>query len=759
MPKKISDVIPDERSASFKVESALLEELGERLVSSSEVALVELVKNSYDADATTCRVSINQSEVVVWDNGNGMRESDFLNLWMVVGTRNKARNGRSSRFHRKVSGSKGIGRFAARFLGSKMTLKTVADDEGEKYELFATFDWESVEGFGDLQTVRVPYSLRKLEKNAKTETTLTITKLRSAIDPKATKNIYTALLSLVNPIEGFEKPRFFVKGSSKNGELEDPGFTPYVGVGDEGDLEGVNGESPAEKILAAYIARVRIKVEGSGKARVDLTWDRGEQDIFGLDFDLKDVYGITSIGTPALIDIRYFPQRSGVLTSLGLNGKTARSWLSENCGVRVVDNGFRITPYGDSDDDWLKQSSDKAKSSRTEWRSKLMVKNFSIANKALSPRDNPMLYLPGVNQAVGLVSLATSAFNFAKNQNANHDDLLTPSMDRQGFVANKAFQTLRDLTRFGIELIAYFDHKQLREEEDREEREALKAAEDDLKTAVADIRASKTIAPEEQRRLTALLRNAGANYAEVDTYRKKTQDSLEIMSLMGVLAGFMTHEFEKTLYRLSEATKKLKKLSKSHPELNGDLAQLVESQSYLETYLDYSRLFTENLSNSDHMPFPARAQIELVIETLAPIAKKNAIIFDLQVSEDVEAPAVPVAAYSGVLLNLVTNSMKSLIARADKGDRVIRIVASNTRTRHRLIVADTGIGIPNRLRERIWEPLFSTTERADNPLGSGMGLGLALVKRVTANMKGKVELMKAAPAGYSTAFSVELPRS
>nr|WP_315489933.1 sensor histidine kinase [uncultured Rhodoferax sp.] len=750
--------------AKFKVESALLEELGERLVSSPEVALIELVKNSYDADATVCRVKFSSQEIVVQDDGNGMRVDDFLNLWMVIGTRNKARNGLSQKYSRKVSGSKGIGRFAARFLGSKMVLKTIAIDSGKKRELLATFDWDLVEGYGDLQSVTVPYTVKDVGPGTVTGTTLTISRLRSAIDLDASKTVYSKLLGLVNPIVGFEKPPFAPNGADPKKLEADPGFTPYVGEKDaESDDDSI--ESPAEKILSAYVARARIEILPSGVVTVDVTWDKGQKSVYSLESSLQNLYGVKSIGTPALIDIRYFPLRGGVMTSLGVNGKVARSWLTDNCGVRVVDNGFRITPYGDPDDDWLKQSSDKAKSARTEWRSIPMVEQFSIADKALSPRDNPMLYLPGNNQAFGLVSLATAGAKKSQQSKSKvkstvePDQVLTPSMDRQGFVNNKAFQVLRDLSRFGIELIAYFDHKQVREEQDRNEEEALRTAEADLKTALKDIRQSKTIEPQERERLTALLRNASVNYAEVDTYRKKTQDSLEIMSLMGVLAGFMTHEFEKTLYRLSEATKTIRKLSKKHPELKDDLGGLETSQGYLETYLDYSRLFTENLSNSKHAPFPARAQIELVLDTLAPIAKKNSITFDIQALDDTEAPAVPVAAYSGVLLNLVTNAMKSLIARSDGEKRMVRIVVSNTPTKHKLIVADNGIGIPERLRDRIWEPLFSTTPRGDNPLGTGMGLGLALVKRVTTNMKGKVDLMKNTPAGYSTAFSVELPRS
>ncbi|MQA38515.1 sensor histidine kinase [Rugamonas aquatica] len=752
---------PKPLTAVFKVESALLEELGERLVSSAEVALTELVKNSYDADATYCQVMVNPTEITIEDDGNGMRLDDFLNLWMVIGTRNKARNGLSQKYQRKVSGSKGIGRFAGRFLGEKMVLETVAKDGNGKRRVTAIFDWRLVEANGDLQTVTVPYKVDDVAPSVKVGTTITITELRTRIEPDAVKEISESLLSLVNPVDGFEKPDFLTsRAAAKNRKL-DPGFTPYIGVS---KLEGRENlaSSPAEKILSGFVAKVRIEISDSGDVDLKVLWNRGEEVVHELQSSLRKLYGVANIGSPVLMDIRYFPQRGGVLTSLGIDGRIARSWLTANCGVKVVDNGFRTKPYGDKDDDWLVQSADKAMSARAEWRSRLMKEFYPLTGLQLSPRDNPMLYLPGINQATGMIHVATGksavAAVGAVGSPKKVDLILTPSMDRQGFLNNKAFQIVRDLARFGLELIAFYDHKQVREEERRLEAESLHNAEDDLKAAVRDIETSKSIQPAERKRLTGLLKNASQNYAEVDAYRKKTQDSLEIMSLMGVLAGFMTHEFEKTLYRLTESTNIVRKLTKKHPELLPELQELDVSQKYLETYLDYSRLFTESLARTDHKPFLAKEQIEMVMDTLSPIAVKNKISFDIQVDDDTYAPAIPVAAYSGLLLNLMTNSMKSLIARADKAERVIRIIAINTSNKHRLIVADNGIGIPSRLRDRIWEPLFSASTKTDSPLGTGMGLGLALVKRVTNNLKGKVELMDTPPAGFSTSFSLELPR-
>ena len=123
------------KTAKFSVDASLLEELGERLVAAPEVALTELIKNSYDADANDCTLTIKENSIVIEDDGNGMTEQEFLDFWMVIGTRSKVRKSTSRKFKRKVSGSTGIGRFAVRFLGAHLHLSTTAVDSGKKLEI------------------------------------------------------------------------------------------------------------------------------------------------------------------------------------------------------------------------------------------------------------------------------------------------------------------------------------------------------------------------------------------------------------------------------------------------------------------------------------------------------------------------------------------------------------------------------------------------------------------------------------------------
>src|SRR6185503_7388371 len=97
---------------NFSVDSRLLRELGERLVGKPHIALAELIKNSYDADATAVHLEVFPDRIAVTDNGHGMTLGEFKRFWMRVGSPHKQKERLSRGFGRRVTGSKGVGRLA-----------------------------------------------------------------------------------------------------------------------------------------------------------------------------------------------------------------------------------------------------------------------------------------------------------------------------------------------------------------------------------------------------------------------------------------------------------------------------------------------------------------------------------------------------------------------------------------------------------------------------------------------------------------------
>ncbi len=129
----------------FEVDSHHLIELGERLVAKPSIALAELVKNSYDADATFVEIKfINVRNmggiIIVKDDGDGMSFNDIKTKWVRIGTDYKERNPISSKFKRTRTGRKGIGRFACRLLSEKLILTSVSGND-EKLQVTVVFDW------------------------------------------------------------------------------------------------------------------------------------------------------------------------------------------------------------------------------------------------------------------------------------------------------------------------------------------------------------------------------------------------------------------------------------------------------------------------------------------------------------------------------------------------------------------------------------------------------------------------------------------
>ena len=117
------------REIGFTVDAGLIQRLGYELVGRAETAVSELIKNSYDADATIVDVdfidtALQGGSLVISDDGLGMTEEQLINGFMRISSTDKLHNPTSLRFNRTKAGRKGIGRFAAQRLGEELVIVT-----------------------------------------------------------------------------------------------------------------------------------------------------------------------------------------------------------------------------------------------------------------------------------------------------------------------------------------------------------------------------------------------------------------------------------------------------------------------------------------------------------------------------------------------------------------------------------------------------------------------------------------------------------
>src|SRR6266436_7622272 len=216
----------------FTVDSALLSEIGEKLVETAHIALVELVKNAYDADARQVSVRIlpqarGGPEIHVVDDGSGMNFEEVKRYWMKIATTNKARDQVSRRYGRPRTGSKGIGRFSCRRLGTRLRLVTVgALDDGKLEETQVEFDWLGFRPGTDISTVRCEGQRKELSEGT-TGTTLVIS--ASPIDEwrKRGYDYLKRQLAVLAANRG-TKRRGFDEDPGFNVKLEAPGFSETI---------------------------------------------------------------------------------------------------------------------------------------------------------------------------------------------------------------------------------------------------------------------------------------------------------------------------------------------------------------------------------------------------------------------------------------------------------------------------------------------------------------------------------------------------
>ena len=393
-------------SGSFRIRPAgrHILTIGRDLIQDSYAAVVELVKNAYDADSPDVSIDFAATpecggyKIVISDHGHGMSRDTVINKWMVPSTDDKKER-RESPGGRIMQGSKGIGRYATAFLGKDLLLETTS--EGEKTTLYVV--WENFSEAQFLDDVEI--LIETTEATEPSGTRLVIEGNENSLaswDKKKFDKLRFELRKLLSPV---------------NTALSQDEFRIHLTVNGFSDIEYVTEETidpfPIFE-LSDYKIAGTISKEGNGiltyssqKAR-NIAEEKipiyleGPTGCGELDFDIR-VYDREKEAIDSLI-ARGFKDKSGNYV-----GKLqARQLLNEYNGIGVYRNGFRIRPLGDAEFDWLKLNARRV--------------------------QNPSLRISS-NQVIGYVQI----------QSEVESDLIEKSA-RDGLKENKAFDRLKKIT-------------------------------------------------------------------------------------------------------------------------------------------------------------------------------------------------------------------------------------------------------------------------------------------------------------------------
>jgi len=199
-------------SLTFRPRARLLQLMGDQLIGSSRLAVFELVKNAYDADASNVRLTFHDlgtaaARIVIRDNGEGMSLDVITNVWLEPGADyrelQKQSNKRSTKFRRLPLGEKGVGRFAVHKLGTRIKLNTKQRGQPE-YEV--SIDWEEYaqHKYMDEATIHIEQSEVPHFKDKESGTEIEIAGLRTDWKQGDIRRLWRNVKSISSPTKAPE---------------------------------------------------------------------------------------------------------------------------------------------------------------------------------------------------------------------------------------------------------------------------------------------------------------------------------------------------------------------------------------------------------------------------------------------------------------------------------------------------------------------------------------------------------------------------
>lgn len=690
-----------DRKFNFRVQSHVLKLLGDELIGHPRLAVFELVKNAYDADATHVRVALDlDSEVpkiVIEDDGCGMALSVIEHGWLEVGTDSKRKSlKRTELFNRAPLGEKGVGRLAIQKLGNKVRVTTRPEKDVEhEFEI----DWkrliDSSTYLGDGMQVDIAENRPPKAFRASHGTKIEISDLRQKDWTRGEiRDLYRLVTSLSNP---------FDKVASFNVILEVPGR--------EADITDLPSVSD---MLTAAVWRYKFRLDQNGilrwayefnpprfkslksrrfagRARLELLppdseelgkRESSEQGIF-LDKSL-----LARIG-PISGRIFAFHRRSEILKESG-SLKQIKDWLDSQTGVRVYRDDVRVFNYGETGDDWLGLD---------------------------ARRINRPAGKLGTNNVIASIDLSLDK---SRGDRKDRDLGLFEKTNREGFDDNKTYRNLRRI------VLSIFSKFEVIHAEDRSAIDKALKGDEVVPTVQTAIEQLEAFA-KEKRLETEIRPLVRSIQQELDGFR-------DIMLASGMAGLNLSLVFHEVVHSIDAIRRRL------------DSGMDPDS---LRSELDHLRKLIETFKPLLQRERARKLMVRDLVSRGLAIHEARFVRHKLVVSnwtndKDVANDSFPITGPLNLLVGAVSNVIDNAIywaryraERDESGQPPALLVFSkwDEDKGGTLAVIDNGVG-PQLPRDQLAVP-FRTT-RVD-----GIGLGLYYCKMVMESLGGKFDLLEA----------------
>ncbi|MGR3517779.1 ATP-binding protein [Sulfitobacter pontiacus] len=714
------------KTANFQVDSALLRELGERLVGQSHIALAELIKNSYDADATVCTVQFHDDKILVSDNGHGMSEDEFLNFWMRIGTTNKQQTLVSRKLKRPITGSKGVGRLSAQFLAAEMTLTTSSEDDSS-IALTAKVDWDSAISAHELTKAQAAYWIQNRSESyagqSRHGTTVAMKGLKQTWDETHFEALASEIWMIQPPIPD--------KYSNVSKRIIDPNAFK-VEVLDSGGYPIESFEEQMRSAIENWIAIIEGSVErvgSAGRASVEVRFKDGTIH--------QETFPTSGIISNATWHIRIF-NLAGRQPN-GIPVQDARQYLAKFGGVGVYDAGFRLPYYGIKQD-WLGLEYDH---SHRKNRSSLLPSELHV-HRALND-------LPTQGRIFGFANVNTAQeATRASTDNIESGEYLKIQVTRDRLVSNTAFRELQEAVRWSIDYYATRQRaRAIQRSEVKRASEPSMAKLNRIDEIVHSVRDELPVEVFEE--LDREFKDYSKSLQQEAKSRESEQVLLGPLATAGISALALEHEYKKEFLKAASLVKKLR-ASANDPNIVAKLTDDIET--WLGRLTEIREIFAPLMDQSDReelSTFDAATVIRDVAVSIRPLMPTTTL--EVIAAERVYLPLAAYAEWQAIFQNVFLNAANAML---DENTSRIHVHIRPHNTGGVIRVSDIGTGVDLATSQDLFAPFKRQSkisqERSRLGLG-GTGLGLTIVRMIAENRRCRVGFVKP-ESGFATTFQL-----
>lgn len=676
--------------------------IGRDLIQDSYAAIVELVKNAYDADSESVEIHFKATEkpsenisdnpakrieIIVRDYGHGMSQDTVINKWMVPSTPDKLER-RKSPHGRIMQGRKGIGRYAASMLGSTLLLETVSEDSEKTTVLVNWHDFETSEYLDDVELL--------VETHLTDEhpgTTLTIEggeEYYKEWNEKQFKDLNFELKKLISPVQ-----------NSMDKAAQD--FQIHLKIRGFSDVEDLEETIAPYPIFDLFDYKISGRINSNGKGTLTYALQKARNTVEEIiSFDLNNS---TACGD-LIFDIRVYDREKESIEQLihrGLKddhgnylGKLqTRKILNESNGIGVYRNGFRIRPLGDPEFDWLKLNEKRI--------------------------QNPSLKI-GSNQVIGYVLIGSE----------EKSDLIEKSA-RDGLRDNYAYKQLQKITnevikeleirRFSFRRKAGLSKPTLNVEKELNRIFSF----ENLKQTVRKKLIGEGMNAESAEEVILLINKEEEDKSQTVEEIRQAIATYQGQATLGKIMTVVLHEGRRPLNYFKNEIPRIDKFIKKFKDTNNfeniEKIELIANNTAIN-----AKTFSDLFKRLDPLAMGKRgakqnlsieSEIYNCFEIFRQQMEDKGIKFDISGSAIIEAWKQDIAA---IFTNLIENSIFWLSEKNPDIRKIIVNIITEEDSLSHIDFCDTGPGIePNLIEDNlIFEPQFST-----KPGGTGIGLAIA----------------------------------